>query len=320
MTDPTDTTDFLSFRKRSEPKYPSAPSPESEVYKKYGKRGIAVIFNHKEYDKKDIPTRDGTDKDRDDLYTTLKELQFDVNAYDDLRSAEIAETLSRDEGTFTCVEVNFHNMHIWAENPHPIRETHFQHRFSPRLIKSLQTLQRQYERMCRSCFLFLVKDIDHSEHECLIVIVMSHGELDKFYTKDETFPVRSLWEPFFKVPSLAGKPKMFFIQACRGNKPDPGITVGYDEMDARNNGQKLYSIPISADVLVMYSSYEGYYSFRHPQRGSYFIQSLVRQLKTAEDRNLLSILTNVNREVAIMYSEKEMCTVVSTLTRRFYLD
>lgn len=71
------------------------PPPESEVYKKHENRGIAVIFNHKEYYDKNIPPRDGTDKDRDDLYTTLKDLKFDVNAYDDLRSAEIAETLSR---------------------------------------------------------------------------------------------------------------------------------------------------------------------------------------------------------------------------------
>lgn len=259
MTDPVDSTDFF-FRKHSEPKYPLAPPPESEVYKKHENRGIAVIFNHKEYYDKNIPPRDGTDKDRDDLYTTLKDLKFDVNAYDDLRSAEIAETLSR------------------------------------------------------------VKDLDHSEHDCLLVIVMSHGQLDKFYTRDETFPVKDLWEPFFKVPSLVGKPKIFFIQACRGNKVDKGIIVSYDEMDANNKGPKLYAIPVSADVLVMYSTFEGYYSYRHPHNGSYFIQSLVHQLKTAEDRNLLSILTNVNREVAIKYEEKEMCTVVSTLTRRFYLD
>lgn len=75
---------------------PSAPSPQSEVYKKHEKRGMAVIFSHKEYDI-NLPPRYGTDKDRDDLYAILRHLKFDVSAYDDLCSAEITDILSRRE-------------------------------------------------------------------------------------------------------------------------------------------------------------------------------------------------------------------------------
>lgn len=59
----------------------------------------------------------------------------------------------------------------------------------------------------------------------------------------------------------------FKFQACRGNKVDKGIIVSYDEMDANNKGPKLYAIPVSADVLVMYSTFEGNYLHSTPLIG-----------------------------------------------------
>ncbi|KAJ8919886.1 hypothetical protein NQ315_006415 [Exocentrus adspersus] len=235
-------TDAANIGSSGSQEHPVAPSPKSHDYKKYKKRGIAVIFNHKQYEI-NLETRFGTDKDRDEL------------------SAEIEAVLSRITG------------------------------------------------------------IDHSEHECLLVAAMSHGEEKKFYARDRAFPVNGLWMPFLHVPSLVGKPKLFFIQACRGNKVDPGVIVSfaYDECDTQNQ-KKTYSMPITADMLLMFSTFEGYYSYRDPKKGSYFIQALAYQLKAAEDRNLLSILTNVNREVAVNYEDKEMCTILSTLTRRFSLE
>lgn len=85
-----------------------------------------------------------------------------------------------------------------------------------------------------------------------------------------------------------------------------------------------------ADILVMYSTVEGYYSWRDPQNGGYFIQSLIKQLrKHYKTKDLLTILTFVNREVAIDFTsvnpqlpqyagKKQMCSIVSMLTRLLY--
>ncbi len=61
---------------------------------------------------------------------------------------------------------------------------------------------------------------DHSEADCFLVAVLSHGEMGILYTKDTAYKPDRLWGNFNaeKCPTLAGKPKMFFIQACQGDQ------------------------------------------------------------------------------------------------------
>ena len=87
-----------------------------------------------------------------------------------------------------------------------------------------------------------------------------------------------------------------------------------------------------ADILVMYSTVEGFYSWRDPGKGGYFIQSLVKQMKLYhKTKDLLTILTFVNREVAVDFTsyepglpeycgQKQMCSIVSMLTRLVYFN
>lgn len=56
---------------------------------------------------------------------------------------------------------------------------------------------------------------DHSENDCLAMVVLSHGINSTFvYAKDNPYPVEVLWSSFTadKCPTLAGKPKLFFVQ------------------------------------------------------------------------------------------------------------
>ena len=62
---------------------------------------------------------------------------------------------------------------------------------------------------------FSVAAEDHSDADCLLVTVLTHGVTSKsLYAQDSDYSVEGLWLPFNadKCLSLAGKPKIFIIQ------------------------------------------------------------------------------------------------------------
>ncbi|KAK3735750.1 hypothetical protein QZH41_000626 [Actinostola sp. cb2023] len=93
--------------------------------------------------------------------------------------------------------------------------------------------------------------------------------------------------------SLCGKPKLFFIQACRGKSTDFGRTVSDapSENNENENAESQADRPTfnlkrkthkgpstseNADILLAYSSVEGYTSYHNTGSGSRFIRSLVQ--------------------------------------------
>lgn len=62
--------------------------------------------------------------------------------------------------------------------------------------------------------LFSVSSLDHSDSDCILIAVMTHGDNGILYARDEHYSVKKLWAPFSPLhcPTLAGKPKLFFIQ------------------------------------------------------------------------------------------------------------
>lgn len=56
--------------------------------------------------------------------------------------------------------------------------------------------------------------MDHSNCDCLVVVIMTHGSPNKVYAKDDAYDVKLLWNKFTpeSCPSLTGKPKLFFVQ------------------------------------------------------------------------------------------------------------
>ncbi|XP_023343737.1 caspase-1 isoform X2 [Eurytemora carolleeae] len=137
---------------------------------------------------------------------------------------------------------------------------------------------------------------DHSDADCILVTVLSHGELGILYASDHPYKPENLWTHFTadKCPSLAGKPKMFFIQACQGDRLDSGVKmVSRTQTDA---GAASYKIPSHADFLIGYSTIPGFYSWRNTTAGSWFIQALCHVLqREGNSRDLLSLLTRYTR-------------------------
>merc|ERR1712013_3233 len=150
---------------------------------------------------------------------------------------------------------------------------------------------------------------DHSDADCVLVAVMSHGELGILYGKDAPYKPDRLWSHFSadKCRSLAGKPKLFFIQACQGDQLDHGVKMVRTEHDA---GATTYRIPNHADFLIVYSTIPGFYSWRNTTAGSWFVQALVHVLqKVAFD-----FQSNVPGD-HIMHEKKQIPCVTSMLTR-----
>ncbi|XP_023022611.1 caspase-1 [Leptinotarsa decemlineata] len=169
--------------------------------------------------------------------------------------------------------------------------------------------------------------MDHSSSDCILVAVLSHGEMGIIYAKDTPYKPDYLWSPFTadKCPTLAGKPKMFFMQACQGDKLDSGVNLYKTETDGLICD--TYRIPVQADFLIVYSTVKGYYSWRNTTRGSWFIQSLCEELKNrVNEYDVMTILTFVSQRVALdfesnvpdsmtMHRQKQIPCIMSMLTR-----
>ncbi|XP_077205918.1 caspase-7 isoform X1 [Paroedura picta] len=174
---------------------------------------------------------------------------------------------------------------------------------------------------------------NHSDAACFACIFLSHGEEGLIYGTNGAMPIKILTSFFRgdKCPSLVGKPKLFFIQACRGSEFDDGIQTdsGPSNDNLETDANPRYKIPVEADFLFAYSTVPGYYSWRNPGKGSWFVQSLCSVLSEhAKQLEILQILTMVNYKVATSYEsqsddprfseKKQVPCVVSMLTKELY--
>ncbi|XP_066045785.1 caspase-8-like [Chamaea fasciata] len=169
---------------------------------------------------------------------------------------------------------------------------------------------------------------DHRNMDCFVCFIFSHGEKDKIKgVDDECVNIEDLVSCFTgtNCPSLAGKPKVFFIQACQGSVHHPSVTVepdscGHLEVDA----SPLTSIPDKADILIGMATVEDCLSFRSPKTGSVYIQSLCQKMELLCPlrMDLTAILTEVNNEVAKreLAGSKQMPKITSTLLKQLIFE
>lgn len=146
---------------------------------------------------------------------------------------------------------------------------------------------------------------DHTDCDCFVCIVLSHGEEGIIFGYDKALEISELAKPFTKknCPTLDGKPKLFFLQACRGHQTDPGVKVSvYDGQDVPDSipGPEEIALPaFEPDFLFAHSTVPGYFSWRNAGKGSWFVQALTAVLKLHGDKyEIQKLLTIVIRKVA----------------------
>jgi caspase 7 len=242
-------------------------------------RGIALIFNHENFD---ISTgwhkypRTGTGKDRDKFEITLKKLRFDVTVRDNFTYDEIMTELKN------------------------------------------------------------TANLEHSEFDCVFVAVMTHGNTNKLGAKDTKYKPDELWKYFtaMECPQLAGKPKIFCIQACTGKTVGKGVTMKYTSADGPSPTYELSKLSEwinlrEKDFLVVNASAPGFFSYRDENYGTWFVQSLCDGLskllgpQTGNcQEDILETMSHVIRNVAENYGDgsiKQIPCFMSTLTRTLLL-
>lgn len=175
---------------------------------------------------------------------------------------------------------------------------------------------------------------DHTNNDGFVCVILSHGDDGGIiYGTDDKIPLDDLISYILpnKCPSLAGKPKLFFVQACRGTKLDKGVEV-HDAMGTIGSSPRITpakKIPLWADMLIAYSSVPGYYSWRNCRNGSWFIQSLCCILERYGNvLEIQQIMTKVNFHVAYEFESrsndpkmnrmKQVPCIASMLTKELY--
>ncbi|XP_046376833.1 caspase-3-like [Haliotis rufescens] len=177
----------------------------------------------------------------------------------------------------------------------------------------------------------------HKDSDCFVCVILSHGEEDKVHGTDGPVEVTKLLAPFRgdRCSALAGKPKLFFIQACRGTQYDDGADAlgvkgdgpgGEDEDMGVEDELVTYRIPREADFLIAYSSVRGYRAWRHEGKGSWFIQTLCKVLEEHREKlDLLTMMTRVNHTVAFdfpsqgrAHKKKQIPCITSMLTKDLF--
>ena len=194
--------------------------------------------------------------------------------------------------------------------------------------------------------------LDHRNSDCFLCVIMSHGNQEKIVTSDnEEISFEQIMAPIKTCPSLVNKPKLFFIQACRGendaefssSKPrsssaqsigggtksnmtdhNKNNTISND-FPQNNSKPQTTKIENESDLLVYYSTLPNHLAFSKEDisEGTVFIKSLCEVFDTNAYKNLpnnnLSLsqmITKINESV--MSQGVQIADPVFRLKREVY--
>ncbi|CAC5399915.1 CASP7 [Mytilus coruscus] len=148
---------------------------------------------------------------------------------------------------------------------------------------------------------------NHYDDDCFVCVILSHGREGYVHTTDGEVSLSTLLDPIKNCKSLLGKPKLFFIQACRGNRIDYGNLVQDGSPRSSETLQKLSS---ESDVLIAYATTPDYVSWRDKRKGSIYIEVLCELLRLeGTETKLTELLQKVSNYTSKYFAASRYCQV-----------
>ncbi|KAG8238069.1 hypothetical protein J437_LFUL016422 [Ladona fulva] len=217
-----------------------------QLYYKMGGNKKAIIINMFKF-KNPAKMRNGAEKDVESLVETFRHLRFEIVKLEDCHRQDLMDELDKREGLVAP-------LHLIG----PLLQSRGWSWVGLLADPPKNQLEYILEHLRSSMLSHTVAAADYKDCDCLAVIIMTHGHNDTLYCIDDrTFTLKEVEEKFLpgNCPELAGKPKLFFIQACRGSD----IIKAYKAFDARKEEitETQHLIPKSCDVLEFFSTEEG---------------------------------------------------------------
>lgn len=230
------------------------------------------------------------------------------------------------------------------------------HRERPGTEQDCRKLKLLFEKLC---FLVFVKeDLKRREIleecrtfakkpilanvDCMVLAVLSHGTADSVICGTDGRGIHVLNEicPIFSAkecPYLSCKPKMYIFNACRGEKtghsiPNLSLSVEIHKDELQRDGPNVAGeteVQDTQDILLCYSTFPGYTSYRDPERGSWFIQEFVEVFQEqADEEHVMDMLTEINNRVCQRKHKDDLsesfCVQMpfpsSSLRKKWYLN
>ena len=154
-------------------------------------------------------------------------------------------------------------------------------------------------------------------HGVFFLIILSHGgEGDVVYGMDgQKVEVHQLKELFYtrNCPSLAGIPKIFMIDACRGSRNEEAHD--FETKSATQGANRGFFVRDSADFYTIFPSTQGTTTGIHPVQGSNLTRNFVNVVKNLKNKKSFEeIMITVRNWVS-----EQTIETISTLKKSYYI-
>ena len=142
---------------------------------------------------------------------------------------------------------------------------------------------------------------DHTNYDSFVCCILSHGENNIIHGADsKAVNIDDLTGVMKLCKSLRNKPKLFFMQCCRGEAEE----LGFEKDNPGEGGVFHSTIPRDADFFLGYATPLGKAAYRSRKHGSWYISELCKVFtQYGYHYSLSSMMRRVNLQVSNAFTK-----------------